>query len=140
MELNPILIIDDDADELEMIKEASECLQLNRPILFFRSGDEFINYLKSATQAPFLIISDVNLGAIDGFALKKKIVESRELKYISVPYIFWSTSASEKQIQYAYDLPVQGFFFKSNNFNDLCETLKIMIEYWQRSQHPKQVK
>lgn len=134
------MIIDDDADELEMIKEASECLQLNRPILFFRSGDEFINYLKSATQAPFLIISDVNLGAIDGFALKKKIVESRELKYISVPYIFWSTSASEKQIQYAYDLPVQGFFFKSNNFNDLCETLKIMIEYWQRSQHPKQVK
>jgi CheY-like chemotaxis protein len=140
MQLNPILIVDDDGDDLEMIKAASECLQLSRPIHFFRSGDELEQYLTTAPQAPFLIISDVNLGAVDGFALKKKISDNRELKYKSVPFVFWSTSASEKQIQYAYDLPVQGFFFKPSNFDELCATFKTMLDYWQKSQHPKQVK
>ena len=140
MQLNPILIVDDDGDDLEMIKAASECLQLSRPIHFFRSGDALEQYLTTASQAPFLIISDVNLGAVDGFALKKKISENRELKYKSVPFVFWSTSASEKQIQYAYDLPVQGFFFKPSNFDELCATFKTMLDYWQKSQHPKQVK
>ena len=140
MQLNPILIVDDDGDDLEMIKAASECLQLSRPIHFFRSGDELERYLTTASQSPFLIISDVNLGAVDGFALKKKISENSELKYKSVPFVFWSTSASEKQIQYAYDLPVQGFFFKPSNFDELCATFKTMLDYWQKSQHPKQVK
>jgi len=140
MELNPILIIDDDEDDLEMIEEAAKCITLDRPIHFFRTGDELEQYLKKGNKAPFLIISDVNLPQENGFELKKRIAGNPQLKYKSVPFIYWSTAASEKQIQYAYDLPAQGFFFKPSNFDDLCATLKTIVEYWQKSQHPKQVK
>lgn len=139
MDLNPILIIDDDQDDLELINEVANFLKIDRPISFFKSGDELVNYLKSQTLAPFLIICDVNLPGKDGFEIKKQISDSTELKYASVPFIFWSTSASEKQIQYAYDLPAQGFFFKPTNFDDLCETFQTILAYWTKCQHPKKV-
>lgn len=139
MKLNPILIIDDDQDDLSLIRDAALYLKIERPMHFFNSGDEIVSFLKSDRISPFLIISDVNLPGENGFKLKKRITQDEELKYKGVPFIFWSTDASEKQIQHAYDLPAQGFFFKPSNFVDLCETFKTILDYWQKSQHPKKV-
>ncbi|MDQ6608891.1 MAG: response regulator [Bacteroidota bacterium] len=139
MDENPLLIIDDDEDDLELIKQAAAHLKSTHPIIFFKNGSELTAYLKTATKAPFLIISDVNLPGDDGFAIRRQLLETKDFKYKSIPYIFWSTAASEKQIQYAYDLPAQGFFFKSSNFDDLCSTLQIILEYWKKSQHPKKL-
>lgn len=139
MDRNPILIVDDDVEDLELIQSAAERLNIGRPIHYFRSGRELHAFLKEATVSPFLIICDVNLPDQDGFAIRKQTAEDSTTKYKSVPFIFWSTDASEKQIQHAYDLPAQGFFFKPNNFEDLCETFKTILNYWQKSKHPKQV-
>jgi CheY-like chemotaxis protein len=139
MEKNQILIVDDDDDDLELIRCAADELKLDRPIHFFRNGTELQNHLKQTDVSPFLIICDVNLPGQDGFAVRKQTAEDNATKYKSVPFIFWSTSANERQIQHAYDLPAQGFFFKPNNFNDLCETLRIILQYWATSQHPKKV-
>lgn len=140
MDQNPILIIDDDEDDLELIKDAAVYLKIIHPIAFFKSGTELKEYLRTATKAPFLIISDVNLPQEDGFALRKQLIDNKDLRYKSIPYIFWSTDASEKQIQFAYDLQAQGFFFKPNNFQDLCSTFKTILDYWTKSQHPKMLK
>ena len=137
MEQNAILIVDDDQDDLDLIRDVIAALQITRPVRYFSNGKELEEHLLSEKFSPFLIICDVNLPEQDGFAVKKKIADNPQLKYKSVPFIYWSTSASEKQIQYAYDLPAQGFFFKPNNFADLCDTMKTMLAYWQKSQHPK---
>ena len=139
MNQSPILIIDDDQDDLDLIKDVVKHLKIERPIYFFKSGDELVNFLKTENSAPFLIVSDVNLPMQNGFEIKKRITESSDLKYYSVPFIYWSTSASEKQIQHAYDLPAQGFFFKPSNFDELCDTFQTIINYWQKSQHPKKI-
>jgi CheY-like chemotaxis protein len=139
MDVSPILIVDDDQDDLDLIKEVSDRLCLNRPIHLFKNGNELISYLNKDVPTPFIIICDVNLPNEDGFALKKRITEIAELKYKSVPFIYWSNGASQKQIQNAYDLPAQGFFLKPNNFEDLCKGFKTIIDYWEQSQHPKKV-
>lgn len=136
---NPILIVDDDSDDLLLIQEAARHLKITRPIHFFQSGQELRRFLKENDIAPFLIISDVNLPGETGFDIKTSIAEDEALKYKSVPFIYWSTDASEKQIQHAYDLPAQGFFFKPRSFDELCETLQQIIGYWQKSRHPKRV-
>lgn len=101
MEESPILVVDDDADDLEMIEEAAKRIDISRPIHYFRSGNELLHFLKNDPVAPFFILSDVNLPGETGFDIKKRIQDDQELKYKSVPFIFWSTTASEKQIQYA---------------------------------------
>jgi len=139
MEENPILIVDDDQEDLDLIQEVVTELHITRPVRFFTSGDELQAYLQAEEVAPFLIICDVNLPNGDGFSVKKKIADDETLKYKGVPFIYWSTAASEKQIQFAYDLPAQGFFIKPTNFKDLCSTFKTILDYWQKSQHPKRV-
>jgi hypothetical protein len=55
MELNPLLIIDDDEDDLDMIKEAAKCMSLSRPIHFFAVAMLWSNTLKRGTKHPFLL-------------------------------------------------------------------------------------
>lgn len=139
MEHSPILIVDDDSDELEMIQSAADKLRIARPIHYFRSGSELQAFLMKSTSSPFLIICDLNLPGEDGFSIRKQTMEDNQTKYLSVPFIFWSTDASEKQIQQAYDLPAQGFFIKPSNFQELCATFETILNYWQKSKHPKRV-
>ncbi|RYF83172.1 MAG: response regulator [Chitinophagaceae bacterium] len=136
---NAILIVDDDQDDLDLIADVFRHLKIERPVHYFTSGKALEDYLLLESASPFLIICDVNLPDGDGFAIKKRIADNPQLKYKSVPFIYWSTTASEKQIKYAYDLPAQGFFFKPNNFDDLCDTVTVILGYWQKSQHPKKV-
>jgi CheY-like chemotaxis protein len=140
MKDNPILIVDDDNEDLDLIRDVINHLTIKRPIYYFSSGAELEAFLRTSARAPFLIICDVNLPEQDGFEIKKRILNNRDLKYKAVPFIYWSTDASEKQIQYAYDLPAQGFFFKPSKFNELCETFKTILSYWEKSQHPKRLK
>src|ERR1700759_3436869 len=104
MEQSAILIIDDDRDDLDLIRDVFTRLNITRPVHYFTNGQEIEEFLLSQTAPPFLIICDVNLPEQDGFEIKKKISDNPLLKYKTVPFIYWSTTASEKQIQYAYDL------------------------------------
>ena len=140
MQENAILVVDDDREDLGLIRDVIKHLGITRPVHFFENGLELEEHLLSNQESPFLIICDVNLPGHDGFEIRKRIVENKQLKYKSVPFIFWSTSASEKQIQYAYDLPAQGFFLKPSNFESLCETFTRILEYWQECLHPKRVR
>lgn len=136
---NPILVLDDDIDDLELIKEAANELGIPNEFMFFKNGEELRTYLHQSSVSPFLILCDVNMTRSSGFEVRKMLVEDETVKYKSVPFIFWSNHASEKQIQFAYDLPAQGFFFKSTDFTSLCSTLQTIVAYWKLSQHPKKL-
>ena len=116
MEKSPILIVDDDEDERELIESAVAALKVDRPVHYFQDGKGLMDFLKAAEVPPFLILCDLHLPGQDGFEIRKEIGEQQETKYKSVPFIYWSTAASEKQIQHAYDLPAQGFFFKPTDY------------------------
>jgi len=93
----------------DLIKEAAKSLNIQFEIHFLRSGSELKEHLKASKVAPFLILCDANLPAQNGLDIRKMIVEDKDLRYKSVPFVFWSTNASERQIKDAYDLPAQGF-------------------------------
>lgn len=134
-----ILLVADDDDELDFIKQAAAELQIERPVEYFRNGNELINYLRATPNSPFLIICDLKLPGESAFELKERMNNDEELNYKTVPFIFWSNSASETEIQKAYDLPAQGFFPKPDKFRELCETFETILKYWSKSRHPKDV-
>ncbi|RYD51066.1 MAG: response regulator [Sphingobacteriales bacterium] len=134
-----ILLVEDDQDDIDLVKQAIEALQIKRRVEYFRSGQELIAYLKRTEVAPMVVICDVNLPGETGFDVKDSIIADPELKYKAVPFIFWSTTASERQIQHAYDLSAQGFFTKPTTFEALCETFSMIVKYWEKSEHPKKI-
>src|SRR5688500_16274060 len=111
----PIFIVDDDEDDHSIIEDVCEELGITNPITFFTEAEKALSYLKANGSTPLLIISDVNLPGMDGFEFRKRIIENENIKYKSIPFIFWSGKASKKQIQKAYDLSSHGFFIKASN-------------------------
>jgi CheY-like chemotaxis protein len=70
---------------------------------------------------------------MDGFQLKTKPFEDPSTNYKSIPFIFWSSKVSNKQILRAYDLGVNDFFEKSMSFEELKQSLQDILNYWQKS-------
>jgi CheY-like chemotaxis protein len=136
MNAAPILIIDDDTDDKDFLQEAWKDLPFDNPLIFFSSAEDALNYLNNEKIVPFLILSDVNLQATDGFAFKEKLLEDERLNYASIPFVFWSSAASPNQIKRSYDLGGNGFFIKGNNLSEIKQSLVDIVNYWTKSKTP----
>jgi DNA-binding NarL/FixJ family response regulator len=85
---------------------------------------------------PFLILSDINMPKLDGFALRNKIKMDAKLQLRCIPYLFFSTAVSQASVIDAYSASVQGFFVKQNTMGELEKTIKVIMEYWTRCSAP----
>ena len=137
MQTGPVYIVDDDADDHHIVSEIWKELQLPNQLLFFSTASDMMEHLSRSQYGPFLIICDVNLPIMDGFALRQKLLDTGNKKFKSVPFIYWSTHASESQIMRAYDLSAHGFFIKGSNFTQMKESFTSIIHYWSTSKMPK---
>ncbi len=133
---SPVFIVDDDQDDKFFIKEIWKELDITNPLYFFENGRDLIAHLTKDPTTPFLILSDVNLPVMDGFELRKRLLEDSILEYKSIPFIFWSNKATNDQIKKAYHLAVQGFFIKDSTFEGLKNSLVKIFEYWCTSKQP----
>lgn len=136
MSTGAIWIIDDDTEDQDIVREIWEELHLSNDLVSLRTAEEAISQLSAASEAPFIIISAVNFPGTDGFELRRRLLETHSKKFKSVPFIFWTTHATEEQITQAYDLSVHGFFIKEGSFNDLKDTFQSIIRYWLKSRMP----
>lgn len=132
----PVIILDDDLDEHDLVKDIWKDLKPSYPLILFTNGAQLLDYLRSDEEIPFVIISDLHLPLMDGFELRKQILENDSSKFKSVPFIFWSGTANENQIKKAYDLASHGFFIKPSSFNELKDLIKDIIAYWHKSEIP----
>lgn len=131
-----VWIVDDDGEDHELIEEIFEELRFNNPLKFFNGAKSMLNALDKEEVAPFIIFCDVNLPGMDGFQLREKLLATPNNKFHSVPFIFWSTVASEDQIRKSFELRAHGFFIKESKFQDWKTTFIHIIEYWRRSRMP----
>jgi CheY-like chemotaxis protein len=132
----PIIIVEDDSDDFHIFTEAFNSLDVRNELIFFRNGKEVYEYLLKATKQPFLILCDINMPEIDGIELREKIMASEALKKKSIPFVYYTTNSSTEAVNKAYSMSVQGYFVKSNSFEDLCSELKLIYDYWQACRHP----
>ena len=125
-----IVVIDDDLDDQDLISQAFKELEYTNELVFFADGHGALQYLMREDVFPFIIISDINLPRLNGFALRKMVHSNEALSKKCIPYLFFSTSVSEEAVHNAYAMSVQGFFLKPHTFEKLKNTLKDIVEYW----------
>ena len=133
----PVVIIEDDIDDKEMLEEVFNNLGYTNELIFFVDGLQALNFLNSSDIVPFIILSDINMPKLDGFALRDKIKMDAKLQLKCIPYLFFSTASSQKAVVDAYSLSVQGFFVKQNSITELEKTITVIMEYWKRCVAPK---
>lgn len=133
----PVVIIEDDIDDKEVLEEVFHNLGYPHELLFFHDGQAALDFLNSTDVVPFIILSDINMPKLDGFALRDKIKMDARLQLKCIPYLFFSTASSQKAVVDAYSLSVQGFFVKQNSIKELEKTITVIMEYWKRCVAPK---
>jgi CheY-like chemotaxis protein len=132
----PIIIIEDDADDQELLNEIFKELEVPNFVKFFNSCLLALEYLLTTIEKPFLIISDINLPAMTGLEMCQKIMENELVRVKSIPFIFLTTSNDRQTITQAYEIPVQGFFVKPSSINELKEMVRMIVDYWKICRHP----
>jgi CheY-like chemotaxis protein len=133
----PIIIIEDDPDDQEMMKEIFIELGIPNDLRFFIFCPDVYEYLLVTQEKPFIIISDVNLPVMKGTELKQKINDNEFLRKKSIPFVFLTTGYNQRAIDEAYEMMVQGYFVKPATFPELKELIKMTIDYWKACRHPK---
>jgi len=132
----PILLVDDDGDDRQLVESVCRSLQYKNPIVHFENGLQLVDYLRATTEKPFLILCDINMPLINGLELRRKIDEDEALRRKSIPFVFFSTKALQREVTEAYELTVQGFFEKGDNLEQLTVRLRLILEYWTNCHHP----
>lgn len=134
-----IIVIEDDPDDQEMLKEVFENLDYPNKVIYFSDGTEALNYLIQSNDKPFLIISDINMPKLNGIELRNEIYNNEELRLRCIPYLLLTTAASHRDIIDAYSKSVQGFFVKPTSFGELERMIENIIKYWQDCTAPNYI-
>ncbi len=137
MKAGPIILVDDDIDDKAIFEDAIKDLGVDNELLWFDNTKEAFNYLKVTKDQPFVIISDVNMPVHSGIEFKRQIDADPHLRGKAIPFIFYSTAVNRETVDHAYkQLTVQGFFQKKNDYKEIVENIKLILEYWGTCKHP----
>ena len=133
----PIVMIDDDEDDYEIMQMAVKDLEIANKVIFFENTADAFEYLKTTEDKPLVIFSDVNLPHQSGVDFKRQIDDVPYLREKSIPFIFFSTYIDRRTVDIAYkELTIQGYFQKSSSFQEFKNTIKLIVDYWCVCQHP----
>lgn len=114
-----IVCIDDDADDLMLLKEAFRSLQFRYRLVEAYDGLEGLNVLKNMVnggELPCLVVLDINMPRMDG---RETFNAIRALPALAeVPVVIFSTSSSPMDKLFFAKKNVE-YFVKPINFNQL---------------------
>jgi CheY-like chemotaxis protein len=136
----PIIIIEDDMDDQEILVDIFKELNYKNELIFFGDSVKALDYLTHTEIEPFLVLSDINMPKLTGMELREKVHNNEDLRLKSIPYLFFSTSAEQKNVIDAYSRSIQGFFIKPSNYDKLKKVIVKIVEYWQECESPNYIK
>ena len=119
-----ILCVDDDEDDLFLIKEILESQGHSLEIKEAGNGWDALTYLQSSlqkNQLPCLIIMDMNMPRMDGSQTITKIKENEQLAQI--PIVVFTTSSNTAHQKYFEN---QGIHFITKPFDYKVFTREII--------------
>lgn len=125
-----ILIVDDDADDRESIRDAFLENYKRHEYIFFAGAEELLNYLQNLTGQgyPAVILLDLNMPGMDARDALKKIKDSQDMRHI--PVVILTTSSSHADRQTSYKLGANCFVTKPDTYNKLVDITSSIAKLW----------
>jgi CheY-like chemotaxis protein len=135
----PIVIVDDDPSDYDVMRSCITDLKLNNETRWFKNGQEALDYLLSTQEQPFIILADIMMPLLNGLELLKRINENAFLTEKAIPFVYITKAMSRTIVQEAYRLHTQGFFEKPDSYERLRELIHCIVSYWCFAKHPNNV-
>lgn len=134
-ELRPILLVEDNARDLELTMAALAKCQLANDIVTVRDGAEALDYLYSrgdfanrAPGDPAVVLLDLKLPKVNGLEVLEEIKGDEARRQI--PIVMLTSSREEKDLVKSYELGVNAFVVKPVDFDDFFEAIQDLGMFW----------
>lgn len=122
-----ILLVEDNETDAWLFQEAFRALSVAHELEIARDGEHALHLLRGG-QPPHLILSDIHMPKMDGFALLSAIRGDPALALI--PVIMLSSSIDPRDVRRAHQLGANSYLCKATrDFTDLVGDFE---RYWLR--------
>ena len=121
-----ILLIEDDADDIELLTEAFRSNNVSFRMESVMEGDKVLSYMTAHKELPDVIVLDFNLPKLHGREILP-IIKSVE-HYKDVPVVVLSTSASQDDVLFAKEQGANEYITKPVNLREFNNVVRIIVE------------
>lgn len=133
--LKPILLVEDDARDLELTLVALEKSQLANEVIVARDGAEALDYLNQEGSYtgrgegnPAVVLLDLKLPKVNGLEVLKAVRNTERLK--SVPVVMLTSSQAETDVVQSYQLGVNAYVVKPVDFKQFVSAISDLGIFW----------
>jgi len=133
--LKPILLVEDNPNDLELTLIALEKSQLANEVVVVRDGAEALDYLhcqggfaERPCGNPAVILLDMKLPKVDGLEVLRIIRNTAGLK--STPVVMLTSSREEQDLLRSYELGVNAYVVKPVDFKEFIRAIADLGVFW----------
>lgn len=125
-----ILLVDDDPEDIDIIKYAMELVKAEDAIYFAENGEHALDILNKnydAGDIPCLIVLDLNMPKMNGTQTLGNLKSDERFK--NIPVIIYSTSINPHEKEKCRNLGAHSYITKPVSFKESTETAKIFLAF-----------
>jgi DNA-binding response OmpR family regulator len=133
--LKPILLVEDNPNDLELTLIALERSQLANEVIIVRDGADALDYLHARGAYanreqgnPAVVLLDLKLPKVDGLEVLAEIRAGAALK--SVPVVMLTSSKEEQDLIRSYELGVNAYVVKPVDFKEFVRAIADLGIFW----------
>ncbi|MEN7530227.1 MULTISPECIES: response regulator [unclassified Cupriavidus] len=133
--LRPILLVEDNPDDIELTLIALERSRLANPVVSVRDGAEALDFLRRqgafanrTEENPAVILLDKKLPKVDGHEVLREVRADESLRRI--PVVMLTSSREERDLLKSYDLGVNAYVVKPVEFDDFMAAINDLGVFW----------
>ena len=131
-----ILLVEDNADDVELTLHALREENLANVIVVARDGEEALDFLfcrgthshRSFDCPPQLILLDLKLPKVDGLEVLRQIKQDPRTQ--PIPVVILTASREESDLVNGYHLGANGYIQKPVDFDHFRQIVKQLGLYW----------
>ena len=143
---NIILLVEDNADDVELTRMAFDKSHIVNEIVVVRDGQEALEYLfvtgayagRDPASMPSMILLDLNLPKLNGLDVLRRIRADERTRRL--PVVILTTSSEEKDIIGGYDLGANSYVRKPVDFAEFADAARQLGLYWLLLNEPAPVR
>jgi CheY-like chemotaxis protein len=136
MNNGPILLVEDNPDDVILTKRALKDRKIANELILARDGVEALEYLRGegvhegrdTSIMPAVILLDIKMPRMDGLELLKIIRSEESTKLL--PVVILTSSKEESDVMKSYKLGANSYIQKPVNFDQFATAVKQLGLYW----------
>ena len=136
-----VLVVEDDANDLELTLEALEEAQLGTDVQVAADGIEALDYLLRRGRHshrrqinPILVLLDLKIPKVCGLDVLKEIRAAPETR--DVPVVIFSSSAQDQDVREGYSLGANAYIVKPADLGEFLSVIRDIGHFWAKLNQP----